>query len=452
MNRTIEEILEKYRAEMIEKLQELIRIESVTAGEDTVRTEEAPYGEETRRALDYMMKLGESKGFECTNYDYHACELNFGECKEDAVGIVSHLDVVPAGGTWKYPPFSGQLHDGRIYGRGAVDDKGPAIAAFYAALAIKESGLPLHKNITQILGCNEEGGAFPCLRHYLRNADRIPSCGIVPDSYYPICFAEKHFVNVKLTASAGDRTAKAAGRRLVRITGGEAINAVPAHAEAVFESAGGKEQEFVKKTGTTAHASTPEQGDNAIAGLINEIAGWEFEPADICSAIKNLSRLMCGDTDGSGLGIDLEDETGRTTNNMGLISYEDGILTVETNMRLPLSMDRTALEERMNRAVAGTGFSFEITHFMDGFYIDPKEEPAETLIQVYRDETGEMESQPFANGSGSYARIMDHFVPFGIARQDETLMFHVENESISTERLFESARIYAEALYRLAVK
>ncbi len=452
MNRRIEAILEKYRDEMTEKLQELIRIESVTAGEDTVRTAEAPYGEETRKALDYMIKLAESKGFECTNYDYHACELNFGERKEDAVGIVSHLDVVPAGGTWKYPPFSGELHDGRIYGRGAVDDKGPAIASFYAALAIKESGLPLNKNITQILGCNEEGGAFPCIRHYLETADRIPSCGIVPDSYYPICFSEKHFANVKLTASAGDMSAKAAGRRLISIAGGEAINAVPARAEAVLEAADGKGQETVKKTGMTAHASTPEQGDNAIAKLINEMAGWEFEPAAICDAIKDLSKLMGRDTDGTGLGIDLEDETGRTTNNMGLITYEDGVLTVESNMRLPLSMDRAALEDKMEKAVAGTGFDFELTYFIDGFYIDPEEEPACTLIDVYREETGEMESQPFANGSGSYARIMDHFVPFGIARQDEALMFHVEDESITTERLFESARIYAEALYRLAVK
>lgn len=451
MNEKIEKILEKYRNEMIEKLRELIMIESETAPAGYQGSEEAPFGEGPLKAMRYMMDLGAEKGFEVINYDNKACEMNFGEIKEDSVGIVSHVDVVPASGQWKYPPYGGEIHDGRIYGRGAVDDKGPAIAAFYAALAVKESGLKIKKNITQIIGTNEECGDFRCLRHYMNMAKRIPSCGIVPDSFFPICFSEKHIANIRITAES---TGFSRGNEdklplLKTIDGGSAVNVVPASAEAVF-SFGDREDMTVNETGVTAHASTPELGENAILKLIIKLSDMDFAPADICSNVKSLVRLICNDVDGSGIGIYGKDETGATTSNVGLISYEGGRLAVDINVRLPLSIDREILEARLAEKMTGTGMKAEVIYFFKGFYMDPGDPVAQTLIQVYRQESGDTESMPYANGSGSYARIMDRFVPYGIAKQNEPLQFHVENESISEEELFRAARIYAEALYRLA--
>lgn len=451
MNGKIEHIIEGYKEEMISRLQELIRIESVASSDGEDCTREAPFGEGPLRALQYMMALGKEKGFSCINYDNKVCELGFGKEKEDSVGVACHVDVVPAGGDWTYPPYGGQLHDGRIYGRGAVDDKGPTIAAFYAALAIKESGLALRKNVTQIIGAYEESGRFPCIRHYLASAKKLPSCGIVPDSYFPVCFSEKHFVNITLAARAEGDSASGEKPELISIKGGDAINVVPSWAEAVFAGKDGEAAEVVKAAGLAAHASTPQQGENAIAGLINRLAKRDFEPAGICDAVKHLSRLMCRDTSGEGLGIALEDETGATTSNMGLISYEDGLLKVQANIRLPLSIGREELLSRISERIAGTGFEMEDIYFLDGFYTDPEKEPAKTLIQVYREATGDMDSKPYANGSGSYARVMNGFIPFGVALEREPLQFHVEDEAITVERLMEAAKIYAEALYRLAV-
>ena len=200
MNAELEKILEGYRDEMVEKLQEFIRIESVAVSKGAECTQETPFGKGSAAALDFMIELGREKGFATRNYDNMVCELDFGERKDEAVGTIGHADVVPAAGVWEYPPFGGEIHDGRIYGRGAMDDKGPTLAAFYAVLAIKESGLPLSKNITQIIGGHEEGGYFPCLRHYIENAERIPAHGIVPDSYFPICFSEKPFAGLQLPA------------------------------------------------------------------------------------------------------------------------------------------------------------------------------------------------------------------------------------------------------------
>lgn len=459
MNRKIESILEQYREEMVLKLQELIRIESTVESDSGKCSREAPFGTGPLRALQYMMALGEEKGFQCTNYDNMICELKFAEEKEDAVGAALHLDVVPAGGKWTHPPYGGELHNGRIYGRGAVDDKGPAIAVFYAALAIRESGLPLRRTITQIIGTNEESGRFPCLRHYLQIAEKIPSCGIVPDSYFPICFSEKHFVNIRLFLQSAEDcgnagTAHGAERVLKRIRGGDAVNVVPSWAEAVLAEGEGRKEEqetILRETGITAHASTPEQGENAVAKLLNRLAEQEFAPHDICRALKQLAPVIAQDTNGAGLGIDFRDETGETTSNVGLISYENGLLEIEANLRLPLSLDQKELLERVSKAISDSGVKVEVTNFLKGFYADPQQEPAKTLLAVYREETGDLVSEPYANGSGSYARIMNDFIPFGIALQQEPLQFHVEDESISVERLFLAARIYAEALYRLAV-
>ncbi len=458
MNKEIEKILDSYRDEMIEKLQEIIRIESVAKTEGEVGKCDAPFGEGPKKALEYMMELGREKGFEVTNYDNVACQLDFGERKDDAVGTVGHVDVVPAGGEWKYPPYGGEIHDGVIYGRGAVDDKGPTIATFYAALAIRESGLPLSKNIVQIVGSYEEGGYFPCLNHYLEKAERIPSCGIVPDSFFPICFSEKHFVNTRfrMTTAGSDAGSRAGnngkgdGLVLSSIKGGDAINIVPSWAEAVFTDRDGKEVKRVKTVGIPAHASTPEQGKNAIAMLLEELAKMDYEPRDICEGIKKLPPLVCRDVTGEGLGIREKDETGESTNNMGLISYDNGTLTIDFNARLPFSLDTEDMVGRVKKALEGTGFSVEMTLNIEGFRVDPQQEPAKTLMEVYREATGDTESQPFANGSGSYARVLKNFVPYGMALQNEPLLFHVEDESISVDRLMSVTKIYAEALYRLA--
>lgn len=454
MNKEIEKILERYRAEMIEKLQGLIMIESETAAAGYKGEEGVPFGKGPLEAMEYMLRLGEEKGFDSVNYDNKACELNFGDVKEDSVGIVSHVDVVPASGQWKYPPYGGERHNGRIYGRGAVDDKGPAIAAFYAALAIKESGLPLKRNITQIIGTNEESGDFKCIKHYMKNAARIPSCGIVPDSFFPMCFSEKHIANIRITAQTepcGGYCPEISEKVpvLKSMKGGSAVNVVPASAEAVFEDEYGNPV-TINERGITAHASTPENGENAISKLVKRLAGMEFEPKGICRDIRLLDKLICSDTTGSGLGIYVRDETGETTSNVGLISYDNGLLTADINVRLPLSLCREEAAARIDKMTAGMDIKAGITYFFDGFYIDPQDPVSRILTDVYQTETGDTQSLPYANGSGSYARIMKGFVPYGIALQNEPLQFHMENENISEEALFKAAKIYGEALYRLA--
>ena len=122
--------------EIKKSISEIIKInsEQMQAGDG------APFGSGARQALDYFLNLASSFGFETKNYEGYAGEVIFGEGEELAVLV--HLDVVPAGSGWHHEPFGGEIDNAtsRIWGRGAMDDKGPAIISLYAMKALKDSG------------------------------------------------------------------------------------------------------------------------------------------------------------------------------------------------------------------------------------------------------------------------------------------------------------------------
>ena len=155
MEQRIDELVKSYREDMIQSLEELVRIPSVINLENA--GEGAPFGQEIRSALDGLMDLAKELGFEVRDYDGYAAAVDFGtEGKE--VGILSHIDVVPAGNGWTRKPFLPEICDGKMYGRGTVDDKGPLVACLYAMKAIRESGLPIRNHVRHIIGCDEETG------------------------------------------------------------------------------------------------------------------------------------------------------------------------------------------------------------------------------------------------------------------------------------------------------
>ena len=118
---------------MITTLQELLAIPSVEAdpaGPD------APFGREIARALEYVLAWGERHGFTTKNLSGYAGHLEYGT-GDELVGVLVHLDVVPAGEGWRYPPFSGTVADGKIYGRGANDDKASGCCRHVRAESLK---------------------------------------------------------------------------------------------------------------------------------------------------------------------------------------------------------------------------------------------------------------------------------------------------------------------------
>ena len=179
MDKKIGQLIDSYRDDLIATLSRWIGVPSVKAEP----AEGAPFGTEVRRMLDMAMDDARAMGFTVRNVDGYACDATLGDAPE-AVAVLGHLDVVPAGDSWQTPPFTATREGDRIYGRGTSDDKGPSLAALFAMRAIKEAGVPLKKSIRLILGCDEESG-WEDMAYYCAHAD-MPEVGFSPDASFPV--------------------------------------------------------------------------------------------------------------------------------------------------------------------------------------------------------------------------------------------------------------------------
>ena len=78
-----------------------------------------------------------------------------------ALVLLHHIDVVPANRKyWSFEPLSGDIKNGYVYGRGAIDTKGLGIAQLQAFLALKQSGLKLNRDVMLVATADEEAGGF----------------------------------------------------------------------------------------------------------------------------------------------------------------------------------------------------------------------------------------------------------------------------------------------------
>lgn len=196
----------------VTSISESIRFDSSLA--DPIQ--DMPFGQGAADCLKHFLDTAERLGFETRNYDNYAGEVLFGE-GEEAFAVLAHLDVVPAGNGWARDPFGGEIADGRIWGRGAMDDKGPAFCALYAMKALKDEGFRPNKTIKLIVGCNEENG-WACIEHY-EKAAAMPEVGFSPDGGFPVIYAEKGILHVRLHFPVSDAP-------FIFFEGGESYNMV----------------------------------------------------------------------------------------------------------------------------------------------------------------------------------------------------------------------------------
>ncbi|HHW12185.1 MAG TPA: dipeptidase PepV [Firmicutes bacterium] len=457
--------IEKAQPEIISTLQELIAIPSVKAepaGAD------APFGREIARALEYVLAWGERQGFTAKNLSGYAGHLEYGT-GEKTVGVLVHLDVVPAGEGWRYSPFSGTVADGKIYGRGAIDDKGPAVAVMYALKALKESGVKLGKKIRIIFGCDEESG-WRCMEHYFKH-ERKPDYGFTPDAYFPLINSEKGQMALKFESEvASDGT----GVILKTFTGGTRRNVVPEEAEAVlaFPDQEGLEKGKaallaqgidgievlalpeqnhlkVRAQGVPAHGSTPELGDNAVTKLAQALAPLEGE-GSAWAAVRFIRERIGRQTDGRGLGINCQDEvSGALTINLGVVRTEAGKIRMEVDIRSPQSADHETLKEKIADHLRPYGLKIAEYSTMPPHYLPVDHHLVQVLLQVYREETGDW-SKPVATGGRTYAVALGNGVAFGPGFPGQPETAHQKDEYIAVADLMKCTRIYAKALYALA--
>jgi len=450
-------LLQADQDEMIEKLQKAISYRSVREEDGSGY----PYGQGVLDCLEYMLSLGTELGFRTANMDNQVGWCEFGE-GEEMVAILGHLDVVPEGNGWTVPPYESVVQDGRIYGRGSLDNKGPVVASLYALKALRESGLPLRRRIRILMGTNEETGSAD-MKHYLAHGGEIPVMGFTPDGDYPVINGEKGLVT-----STFAKTWKQSGEiRLTKLMAGEAPNIVPAHAWAELRCPPAVAERICKRTaekvrflpaeggvrieaeGTSCHAASPWKGENASGRLLLTLNELPLE-GELKDTVTFLAEKIGMEHDGTALGIRLQDEpSGPLTVNMGVVSADEGSISVRLNYRYPVTYTADDCIPILEKQFADAGFERTAHLHKSALYMAPDTPLVQKLTEVYVRCTG-LDGTPICIGGGTYAKSIPNILAFGAIFPGEVTRVHESDESISIENLMRNAEIIAEAMYALA--
>ncbi|MEW6277292.1 MAG: M20/M25/M40 family metallo-hydrolase [Candidatus Eremiobacterota bacterium] len=158
--------------EALRLLQEYIRIPSVNPPA------------ETTAAAAFLQRVLEREGIEVRLYASAPGKVNLlarlpGKRREGALMLLHHMDVVPADAArWPVDPFSGEVRDGMVYGRGAVDMKSVGIMQLCTMIALKREGAELERDLLLLATCDEETGGEMGARWMLQHhwQDLSPAC------------------------------------------------------------------------------------------------------------------------------------------------------------------------------------------------------------------------------------------------------------------------------------
>jgi succinyl-diaminopimelate desuccinylase len=521
--------VDAYRDEIVDSLCGIIRIQSVR--EPSLPGK--PYGSGPYEALQYALELGAGWGFETKDVDGHAGHVEYraenetlpihdsgqaagdvsaeGNSEKDGSGyeyvaVLAHLDVVPAGLGWTFPPYDAVQEGDRIYGRGASDDKGPAIAALYGLKALRDAGYRPKYSIRVILGCAEETGSEDM--DYYFSKEPLPLMAFTPDVGYPAINREKGILRIRITK---DNPGMDAGTGFIRrIQGGDAINMVPRQCFATIDtslltgeqvrwleesvtmeadvSASGKVSEtgrvsairseedpklFVLETlGKSAHGASPEMGINAVLLMtewLEELydAGNESNSCPVSdtsetakgkasgfaegearnSFLKYVNDALGAGTDGMGLGIKCQDaESGSLSVNLGSICMDAASLTLAIDIRYPITANGASIADTIRRHAANTNATVLVDRDVAPLHF-PEDHPLIGRLSTAYEMHAGKKLDLLSTGGGTYARSMaGRGIGFGGAGAGA----HSPDEYVDVEDLMQHARICTQAMYEIS--
>ena len=408
---------------MLKDLSNLVSIPSISVSQDD---SEYPFGSECYRAMSYCLDLCQKYGMKvkkCSNY------LGYAEIGEgnDLMGILVHVDVVPPGDGWEYEPFYLTETEDKVYGRGVIDDKGPAILCIHAMKDIIDSGTKLNKRVRLIFGCSEENGNWKDMDYYKAN-EELPDYGFTADGDFPLVHAEMGMITLELSM---EKTKSG----LLYAEGGYAPNIVPNVCKIVYLDEGKKVE--VNGEGVSAHGSTPWKGVNAI-GKAMEIAKGAFA--------EFYNDCLGMEWNGKSLDCYLEDEiSGTISVNPGIIRSTDDNIILTLDIRHPISFTYQEIIDRISKRAKPYNVTVNLTSHENPVYVNKEEPYIKKMLEAYRSVTGDM-TEPIVMGGGTYAKAMDNIVAFGPNFPGDICTEHQPNEMAYTEQLYKAREIYRRAI------
>jgi len=446
--------------EMIADLGRLIAVNSVRGQSE----EGAPFGTGSRAVLSLAESMLKEHGFDVFVFEDMVITADLGPAPP-VMGILAHLDIVAAGDGWDSDPFEMTVKDGKIYGRGATDNKGPSIAAMYALYCARDI-LPEMKNgVRVILGSAEETGLTD-VAQYVKKITTPPNL-FTPDATYPVTNVEKGRLAPVFSASWDKDTALP---RIVSMTGGKTLNIVPDHAEAVIA---GMEQskaedycrEFSAKTGVkmsvsqeddmlkitakgiATHAAMPEKGNNAQTALVEMLAAMPFAESKGFECIRALNRLFPhGDFLGKALGIEMSDEkSGKLTLNFGVMRFTEYEFAGNFDSRTPACADDMDLADIVHKALENEGITIT-SHTISQCHHTPEDSVfVQSLLRIFEEYTGE-KGECLIMGGQTYVHGIKGGVAFGCGMPGVNNNVHGVNEFIEVSNLIDSAKMFTQVI------
>lgn len=453
---------------IIKTVSDLISFKSIS---NETGNSEMPFGEECKKALDYTLELGKKMGFRTKNLDGYCGYIEFGE-GEELVGIIGHLDVVQADyeDGWNSDPFKADIRDNKLYGRGAIDDKGPVVASLYAMKYVAEN-LKVNKRVRLILGLNEEKD-WKCIRYY-KQLEESPTISFSPDADFPAIYAEKGILSLEILNKFDLN-----GFEILDLdTNGNALNVVPQFASIKLKYTGtgnclnfleednikvidlGEKTFKIESNGISSHAAYPSKGKNAITILLKYLL--KYIKSDYIQTLFNLGFF---DTESpeflSRQDITLpteffessviQDESGILTSNVSDFKYEDKCIKIKVNLRVPVntSLDKILLQYRKlsnifeNLQVKELGREEALNADKNSFLVTK-------LVDIYNKVTCS-KKEAIAIGGGTYARAFKNCIAYGATIPGEPDMCHQVDEFIKLDNLFLCCKIYSKAIFELA--
>lgn len=463
----IDAYIDGKKDEMLADLEMLVRIDS-TKGP---ASEGKPFGEGPARVLQAAESLMKKYGLITRNYENYVVTGDLSE-KEKELDILAHLDVVPVTQDWTVTqPFEPKITDGRIYGRGTSDDKGPAVAALYALRAVRELGIPLKKSVRLILGSDEECGSSDLAYYYGREEEAPYS--FTPDSDFPVINIEKGRMEGKFSAEFTDGL-KSPG--IVRLKSGDKINVVPQRAcfevqglarEVVEEAAARVSGETgvsfavsekdgllcVEARGQAAHASTPQEGKNALTASLRLISALPLASSQGSEALRTLAELLpWDDTCGKTLGIFREEEqSGAVTVCFSMMDFSADAMQGAFDARLPIGCTEENTKEPVRAAFAARGIAMEDEPMTRPHCVPGDSRFVQILLDSFERWSG-IRGEALSTGGGTYVHELERGVAFGCVMPGTDTHMHGDDEFMEIDTLLMSAKIFADAVIRICTE
>lgn len=456
MKQKITEFIYSHREEMADTIRQLVEIPSVK-GEPKPG---APFGTEPRKALDKMLEICRNMGFVTSCHDDVMGTADYSPAGNVELGILGHLDVVPAEPlNWSYPPYQLTRIDGKFFGRGVIDDKGPCVAALFALWSIKELGIPLKKGVRLLFGTDEENGSED-LEIY-RRGNKLPPMVFTPDASFPLINIEKGMIRADICGTYTPAS-------VVSFNGGSIPNAVPDKASAVVRGISDNEvraaiqanstgaiitMEHVEDgirihcSGRSAHASTPQSGINAVTALISLLNRLPLQDGQQREIFRGLERMFpFGETDGRSATLKISDErSGALTLTFSKFGMNDGKISGCVDIRYPVSIELEDVVARLSAALEHAGVHYGKNIEERPHCVPEDSEFVQKLLKVYTDVEGEP-GHCIAIGGGTYVHTVEGGVAFGVERGNTDYHMHGNDEFITEEELLKDAVLFACAI------